>query len=431
MDKSTRDAILAEAGAAKAIMDTVDREARELTDVEQDTITTHLGKAAKIEADFKKREEFRKQFTDLTAGIGLAADDPDRKMRAEEQRPSGTAKSIGQLWTSGAEYKSLMKGLPAGHISEKHRIQSSPMDIPGGMKALFFSGDRTQSSGVLMEDDRRGILSPFYERPLTMRQLVASGSTTSDTIDYIRWASVTNGAATVPEARTTDPIGGSVTAAMGGLKPQSTFSFSRDQTTVKTIAHWIPITKRALADVAQMRTYIDSFLRYGLEEELEDQLIAGDGVGENFLGLNNTPGVQTQAAPGSGQDNLDVLKKARTKVQLGARTLPTAYLMNPLDWENIELMRNENGDFYGAGPFALTSRTLWGLPVVSSEAVAPGTAWVADWNWAVLYDREQASVQATDSHADFFVRNMVAVLAEMRAAFAILRPQAFVKVTLG
>ena len=46
-------------------------------------------------------------------------------------------------------------------------------------------------------------------------------------------------------------------------------------TTVKTIAHWIPITKRAAADAAQVRTLVDNFLRYGLNEELEDQMLTG------------------------------------------------------------------------------------------------------------------------------------------------------------
>lgn len=437
MDKSTRDAILAEANAADAIMKTAEKESRELTDVERDTITEHLSKAKRIESDYGAKMAFRRQFTDLTGGLGLGEEPKDTPNgggagSGDEPQKRRAGKSVGALWTASAEYKALLAGVPNGQFSEKMRVQSAPMSLPGGMKDLFFSGDRTQSAGVLMEDDRRGILSPFFQRPLSIRQLVGSGATNSDTIDFIRWSSVTNGAAVVPEARSAAAIDGTtVTNAIGGLKPQSTFSFSRDSTTVKTIAHWIPITKRALSDTAQMRTYIDSFLRYGLEEELEDQLIAGSGSGENFLGLNNTPGIQTQAAPGVGQDNLDVLKKARTKVQIGGRSQPSAYVMNPLDWEKIELMRNDNGDFYGSGPFSLTGQTLWGLPVVSSEAIAAGTAWVADWSRAILFDREQASVQATDSHADFFVRNMVAVLAEMRAAFAVLRPSAFVKITLA
>jgi HK97 family phage major capsid protein len=66
------------------------------------------------------------------------------------------------------------------------------------------------------------------------------------------------------------------------------------------------------------------------------------------------------------------------------------------------------------------------MPVVESEAITAGTALVGDFSKAVLWDREQASVTMTDSHADFFIRNLVAILAEERVAFAVTRPKAFV-----
>ncbi len=37
----------------------------------------------------------------------------------------------------------------------------------------------------------------------------------------------------------------------------------------------------------------------------------------------------------------------------------------------------------------------------------------------------------TDSHADFFIRNLVAILAEERVAFAVTRPTAFVNVDIS
>jgi hypothetical protein len=48
----------------------------------------------------------------------------------------------------------------------------------------------------------------------------------------------------------------------------------------------------------------------------------------------------------------------------------------------------------------------------------------------VLWDREQASITISDSHANFFIRNMVAILAEMRAAFGVIQPNAFVEIDL-
>ena len=105
--------------------------------------------------------------------------------------------------------------------------------------------------------------------------------------------------------------------------------------------------------------------------------------------------------------------------------------MSPADVEVVDLAQDANDRYYGAGPFAMGPRTLWGLPIVESEEIADGTALLGDFSKAVLWDREQTTVTMTDSHADFFIRNLVAILAEERVAFAVTRPKAFVSVDIA
>lgn len=427
MRTSTRSAILAETNAAKGILDLVEKEERDLTDVERDAIDTHMKKASDLAERAEREEAFRKQMTDLSGGLGLEPEPLHQKMTKER----GPRRSLGDTFADSKEFKALLAGTPGGRFSEKQRVHSQPINV-GSMKSLIWSSDHDQSVGPAIVHDDRGLLDPFYARPLTVRSLFTSGSTNSDHLDFVRMVNTDNNAAVVPEAQThapIDPVGPPiVTPAQGGLKPESGFELERDSTPVRALAHWIPITKRALSDVSYVRSMIDTFLRYGLEEALEVELITGDGTGEHFLGLNNTPGIQTQAA---GTDAFDTTRKARTKVTIGGRTAPTAYVMHPSDWEAIDLLRTPTEKmFYGAGPFAMSTPRLWGLPVIQSEALTPKTAYVADWRYGSIWDREQTTVTATDSHADFFVRNLVAILAEMRCAFAILRPQAFVKITL-
>jgi HK97 family phage major capsid protein len=196
--------------------------------------------------------------------------------------------------------------------------------------------------------------------------------------------------------------------------------------TVKTIAHWIPITKRALADAAQMRALIDDFLLYGLEEELEDQMVSGDGTGENMTGIANVSGTQTQA----WDTNLfTTTRRAISKAQNAGR--PNGFLLNPADIERLDLEVDGNGQFFFGGPAAGGGvPTLWRIPVVQSLAVPAGVGFVADWRAAVLYDREQANITTSDSHGEMFIRNMVAVLAESRHAFTVVKPSAFVEIDL-
>jgi HK97 family phage major capsid protein len=430
MRKSIRDLILAEANASKAIVDLAEKEERDLTEAELTEIDTRMQKAAEHKSAAEREEQFRAQMTDLSQGLGLGESKEQLDVRREAKTLVERI-SIGERFATSPEYKALLATVPAGIFGEKARVTSSPMVVPGGMKNLL-TGANGASAGALVEPQRLGFLDPYYQRPLAVRDLFTQGTTSTDTIEYVQIDTVTNNAKPVAEAVSSGPIGdgtlGTVTPVEGGVKPESGMTFKRDTTNVKTIAHWLPITKRALADAAQIRTIIDNFLRYGLEEELEDQLVTGDGTGENFLGIVNQPGIQTQGVSG---DAFDTTRKARTKVSIGARAVPTAYLMNPMDWQDVELMRNAvSGDFFSNGPFSMMTPHLWGLPVVLSEAIPAKQAWVAAWNYGVIWDREQSSIQATDSHSDFFIRNLVALLSELRAAFALLRPPAFVKITL-
>lgn len=362
----------------------------------------------------------------------------------------GGGKSIGQQYVESPEFKELQDQRVHGDFLQGQRIRSHPAGFkslmqPRGQKALI-TGASDTSGGAFLRGDDLGLvvgMEPF-QRPLTLRSLVTSGTTTSDAIEFVRVTSITNNAAPVPEATSaaapTAPgsAGALVLNANGGYKPESGLAVARYSTNVKTIAHWVPVTKRALADAAQMVSLIDGFLEYGLEEELEDQMIAGNGSGENFEGLANVSGVQTQASVAdpsgrpAGFGRLLALRRAKTKVLLNGRATPNGYVMNPADVETLDEIATGMDQFYFGGPSGANGTApLWGLPVIQSEAVPVGTAYVADWSRAVLWDRQQATITTTDSHMDFFTRNLVVILAELRAAWAVLQPSAFVKVTLG
>jgi HK97 family phage major capsid protein len=74
---------------------------------------------------------------------------------------------------------------------------------------------------------------------------------------------------------------------------------------------------------------------------------------------------------------------------------------------------------------------VWGLPIVASDNITAGTALVGDGTMAAVVDREDATIYTTDSHSDFFVRNLFVLLAEERVALAVFRPAAFAKVALA
>jgi HK97 family phage major capsid protein len=411
---------------------------RDFTPDEAGQLREHMAKATEAKAEIEKargNDELKKTLADLGDDIALNAktDDDGRRRTASGFELPARGKSLGEQFTGSAEYKGLLAQASAsgGQFAKNQRVQSEMF----GVKSLVTGGSDT-SGGAFVQNDYRGLQVGIdvFQRPLRMRDVVTNGTTTSDTVEYVRVTSVTNSAAPVAEATSsaapTAPggAGALVNNAGGGYKPESGLALAKITATVKTIAHWMPVTKRALSDAAQIRTLIDAFLRYGLEEELEDQMVQGDNTGENFEGLGNVSGVQAQAWDSNA---LTTTRKAKTKVRTVGRSMANAYLLNPTDVETLDLLQDNEARYYFGGPGSTGGAgTLWGLPVIETEAVPAGTGYVGDFHKAVLWDREQATIQMTDSHLDFFVRNLVAILAEMRAAFGVIQPNAFVEIDL-
>ncbi|HYD83778.1 MAG TPA: phage major capsid protein [Opitutus sp.] len=375
-----------------------------------------VGKFEALRVDAATMQDFLKQPANRPPHA-----DSGEPMR--ERRGRISPKSLGQKFAADENYQAWLKSIaPNGKIPDSARIPSSPAFAFGGLNdlqpmAALLTGASSTSGGAMIYDDNYPGLIGLGRRELTIRDLVTPGQTDSDTVTYVRVTSETNNAAPVAEA--------TATGDGSGVKPESAMAFERVSTTVKTIAHWIPATKAALADAGQLRTLIDAFLRDGLEEELEDQMLTGDGSGENFTGIFNTTGTQTQAWD---TDIFATTRKAITKMRTVARRRPTAWAMLPATLEFLDLQKDGEERYYNGGPFGPAGRTLWGYPIVETEGLPTGFALLGDFKRAVLWDREQASIQVSDSHSDFFIRNLVAILAEMRAAFGVLQPNAFVEV---
>lgn len=338
------------------------------------------------------------------------------------------AKSLGAMFAESKEYTDWFDAhAPAGQLPQGMRLPDSRAVLVASSLKTLLIGETTwapradASANALVPIDQRGLvdMGPWF-RPLRLRELVSQGQTTSDTVEYVRMTEPTLAAAPTAEA--------TATGDSSGEKPESAMAFEVVHDRVRSIPHWVPATRRALADAAQLRTAIDFVLRYGIEREIEDQMIAGNGTGENFNGVLTHANVLSQAFD---SDLLMTARKARTELQVGGRVVPNAWVIHPRDWEKFDLETDDESRYFFGGPLAMGNHRLWGVPVVESEAVPEGTALLGDWRFAQLWDREQTTIRVSDSHAEFFIRNIIAILAETRLAFGLIRPQAIIKVALS
>ena len=347
-----------------------------------------------------------------------------------KQLSSSEIKSIGQMFIESPEFKTLNGGRngvnmvapwQAALSLTSYNVKDVYSALPSGTPSSF---------GTIQRDAM--VLPPT--RTKRVRDLFPTRTTTSAVIEYFRqigFTSVanapTNSASSVAERNAGDTA--------FGLKPQSSFSFVGEQAAVRTLAHWEAAHRNVLADEPQLRSIIDNELMYGLRLLEDNQILNGNGSGENLRGVLQTAGIQdynwSEGATLPVKDTkADALRRAATLSYL-AYYEPSGIVMHPNDWEDIELTKDSNGQYLIAVSVAMGGEPrVWRMPIVDTPAIAEGTALVGAFGTgAQLYDREQASIRISEQHSDFFVRNAVVILAEQRLALAVKRPEAFVKVT--
>lgn len=328
-------------------------------------------------------------------------------------------KTWGSLIAESKEFKSNdTRNMPPVNVFSVNNI----------IKKALYSGSDAQGGYLTVNDRIPDILDIARQRPLTILDLFNRSTTTSDAVDFVSMSSRTNNAAEVVEYDSVNSV--------FGLKPESNISFALQTTAVKTIATWIPASRQVLADAPRLRDMVDGELTYMVMNRLESQTLSGDGSSPNFLGILNTSGIQTRfksgtAPTGRGQlttSNLhDTLRMAITDIRLSFYE-PDAIVLNPAQSEALELEKDANGNYLRVfDPVALR---LWRVPVVESPAMPSGTGLVGAFRLAAtLWDRMATEIRVAEQHADFFIRNAVVILADLRAAFAVTRPLAIEKVT--
>lgn len=355
------------------------------------------------------------EWGDRPAGDSIAA-----KSAAEGQWTTvPQAKSLGQMFLDSPEFKALNAGRNGANMPSPFQLNRGDVTGLWGTKDVY-SALPSGNPGSFGNIQRDPIVVPPM-RTRRVRDLFPTRTTTAAVIEYFRMTGFTNNAAPVAERD-----GGAFAA-----KPQSSFTFVGEQAPVRTLAHWEAAHRNVLADEPQLRSIIDNELLYGLRLQEDEQILNGDGTGENLTGIMETNGIQTYAwSDGVAKDNkADALRRAATLSFL-AYYEPTGIVLHPNDWEDIELSKDDNGQYLVAVSVALGGEPrLWRIPVVDTPAMTEGKALVGAFGTgAQLYDREQASIRISEQHADFFVRNAIVILAEQRLALAVKRPEAFVAV---
>jgi HK97 family phage major capsid protein len=367
-----------------------------------DAAMDEVQKGNKVTGDLKKQIEDQKG--DLQKVIDQVQDLEQKGVKL--RGGPGEGKSFIDMIKSDDSYKSL-----SSNSANRAEIEVTKSDL-AAMKEV-----KVTSAGIVapIYDP---VIQPGIRQELRIRDLLTAIPVTGQSYTYFREKLHTRGAAPVAE---------------GGTKPTSDVTFEPVTDRVKKIAVWMPVTEEALADVPQMQGYIQELLRYDLKLEEENQILKGDGTGENLNGLMTQATVYDATLTKAGDTSIDIVRRGIYQVRKQSKLSADGVVMSELDWMNIELQKDGENRYLFANLQGLVTPILWGRPVITSDSMDEGDAddggefLIANFaRAAILFDR-MTYLFKMGLINDMFIKNMMALLAEERLGLGVRRKEALVK----
>ena len=377
----------------------------------------------------------------MSDAILKALDGIEAKLKAFSDKADGEAKTVGQISADtktaldaiGTQQRELADRLNS--IEQKATAQPEQKGISSWGEQFIKSANygafaggnlnklRVEVKNTLVGSDTNvapqrnaGIVGGAF-LPFAMEALLPSTTTSSNAIEFTKEASFTNSAAE---------------AAEGAQKAESALTWSLVNMPVSTVAHWIKISKQLAADAPALAAYVNTRMRYGVNQKVDTQLVVGDGTAPNISGTYDTGNF---TAHGYSNAVIAAISTTFKKLVLIRKVIADLYaagypadaiVLNPADWATIEieLFTTAAGQTLYSVNDAGQAR-LFGLPVIQAIGMAADTFQVGRFSEAyMIYNREGVVVEMSDSDGDNFQKNLITLRAERRLALATEKPAA-------
>jgi HK97 family phage major capsid protein len=235
-----------------------------------------------------------------------------------------------------------------------------------------------------------------------VRNAMSMGTTTSKFVTYIQQ--------TLQSSATW--IGEGVVKNEGDLKYQEV------SVEVKKVAGFIKISKEMLEDLAFVRNEVNTDLMETIDNQIENNLLNGNGAGANLNGIINQAqawSAGTFANTVTSANLADVVRTSVAQIETN-KFIASHVVLHPRDVAKLSLSKTTAGE-YTYGAFVVHPVTgdpiIAGLPIISTTWMTEGNFLVADMTRAQVRMREGMNIQV-GYEGDDFKRNMVTILCEAR-----------------
>jgi HK97 family phage major capsid protein len=379
------------------------------------------------EAIARRNEE----LTELVETVNLkSAQAKNEKAMEVDSEPAAPAfsseqvapRSIGEMFTESDAYKNYKSNGVKGIDS---KVNANPLEYKTTLTTTGYPPEVLREPGILESLQRPdGAVFTLFDQIQSDQNSFA----------YLEETTFTNNAAE---------------AAEGSAVGEAALAFTEQTESIRKMGVFLPVTDELLADVSGIQGYVNSRLQTMIRLRLDSQVLSGDGTAPNLEGILDAGKSSVgSTAFGSYSGNLGrigAIYGAITDIRVNAFTEPDTIIMHPNDWNSVVTeLTGFAGDsaagyaanvplFVASGMFGQAPvASIWGVKVLPTTAITENTVLVGKFGGgeaAHLVMRQGIDLAVSDSHSDYFTKNMLAIRATMRVGFPVYRQQAFHKIT--
>jgi HK97 family phage major capsid protein len=259
-------------------------------------------------------------------------------------------------------------------------------------------------------------------RPVHVRQLLATGSTQSDVVRYVKESGYSNGAAATAE---------------GATLGQSDFDMTAADANVRKIGTYFRISEEMLADTPQLTSYLSARAPEKLLEVEDAQILSGDGTGANLSGIITDAADFDVSASGAfyqsveSANEFDVIVAALNQLSL-LNYSADCIMLNPTDFNKILLLKDSTNKYLKDQVYNGLQPSFSGVKVIQNTAIAAGTFLIGNFGIGTqLWVRQGVNVEFFREDGTNVRDGFVTVRVSERVALTNYLPNAFVNGTFS
>ena len=368
----------------------------------------------------KMEAKLKDAFKDMNPDVLKSMTDNSAQIEKNIQSmQESNAKLEKALETQGEELAKLKEEGSSKFVSLKEQIHNALVEKADALVALKNGDSKSNvklevskaaanmlistnvvAAAPIPQAEREGGITRIVRRNPFILELVQTGSISSNLWEWVQQVNADGDAAMTAE---------------GAAKAQIDFDLALASAQVRKVTAYVKVSKEMLDDVGLIEAEINQELREVINLKIDAQLLSGDGLGQNLVGILENA---TAWAAGSfalavdEANNADVLRVAINQIQV-AQFQPSYIVMHPSDCAGMDMEKASDGH-YVLKPFtSVDGMTIKGIPVITNTGVTEGNFLVGDFSKSAVRFKE-GLVFDIGYENDDFTKNFVTILAEAR-----------------